>query len=750
MKHYLLISLFFIFSSQLYAEANPEGVIKGKVFDLATGSPLPGANILYKTNKGIKTSENGNFQLKIPPGNYTLVFQFIGYKSVSRTVQLVANETVELDIGLEYEVSYLEQVVVSADRVEQRVSELTVSMNLIKPELLAENHITDTEELINKTSGIEVLDGQASIRGGSGFSYGAGSRVLALIDGLPVLTADAGNIRWSFLPLENISQIEIIKGTSSVAYGSSALNGVINFRTADATNIPATRFYIESGIYDTPSNINWKWWDSPRIFSEASFSHLRKIGKTDLSIGLNILNDNGYRRLNDQKSGRLNIKLKHFSKTPGLNYGLSFNGGKAVRTDFVLWENGLTGALKQDPSTAIEVNSTFFTLDPFVSYKGSGNSKHDFRARFQSSENKFPSSAQNDSRAINFYAEYQLGYKISDKLNLNTGLSENLSRVVSNFYGNHNRFDAGVFVQLDLDLSARLRLTSGVRAEQNWLDGQNDKLVPLFRAGLNYKALDYTFLRLSFGQGYRYPSIAEKFASTTLGSVKIFPSLFVQPEKGWNAELGAKQGIGNDFFKGFMDVALFYSQNRDMIEYIFGIYPNPGEETYSYGFKATNIEASRVYGCEIQFLVDKSVGRFKNSLNGGYVFMVPVEYNLETKKSTGVMLKYRRKHSVTLNYTGSFGKFEMGAGFYIKSKILNIDDVFLAELTRESLLPGFYDYWTTHNKGYFVMDVNLGVNLTSQYKVSFVVKNLTNTEYMGRPGDIQPQRNFSLRLSGNF
>ncbi|MCK7529809.1 MAG: hypothetical protein MZV63_01490 [Marinilabiliales bacterium] len=53
-------------------------------------------------------------------------------------------------------------------------------------------HITDAQELITKTPGIEVLDGQASIRGGSGFSYGVGSRVLALIDGLPMMSADAG------------------------------------------------------------------------------------------------------------------------------------------------------------------------------------------------------------------------------------------------------------------------------------------------------------------------------------------------------------------------------------------------------------------------------------------------------------------------------------------------------------------------------------------------------------------------------
>ncbi len=136
---------------------------------------------------------------------------------------------------------------VSADRIEKRVAELSVSMNIVKPSVISQNHITEIQELINKTSGIEVLDGQASIRGGSGFSYGAGSRVLALIDGLPMLSADAGNIKWQYLPLENLAQIEIIKGASSVMYGSSALNGIINFRTADADIIPVTQFQHRSG-----------------------------------------------------------------------------------------------------------------------------------------------------------------------------------------------------------------------------------------------------------------------------------------------------------------------------------------------------------------------------------------------------------------------------------------------------------------------------------------------------------------------
>ena len=98
----------------------------------------------------------------------------------------------------------------------------------------------------------------------------------------------------------------------------------------------------------------------------------------------------------------------------------------------------------------------------------------------------------------------------------------------------------------------------------------------------------------------------------------------------------------------------------------------------------------------------------------------------------------------------SYKKFDMGFNLFAKSKILRIDDVFLNELTRETILPGFYDYWLENNRGYFLIDGNLGYKISVVLTLSVAVKNITNTEYMGRPGDIQPQRNYSLRLAGNF
>ncbi|MDO8896361.1 MAG: TonB-dependent receptor, partial [Bacteroidales bacterium] len=279
---------------------------------------------------------------------------------------------------------------------------------------------------------------------------------------------------------------------------------------------------------------------------------------------------------------------------------------------------------------------------------------------------------------------------------------------------------------------------------------KKDNLRPLVRSGINYRLFDFTYLRASFGQGYRYPSIAERHAATTLGAVKIFPNYFIKAESGWNAEAGIRQGLKTEYFTGQIDLALFYSQNKDLIEYIFGIYRNPGSQTFSFGFRADNIEASRVYGLELEWMLSNRIGNVVNTLNGGYVFMHPVEFNPYSGENTDKMLKYRRKHSLKLHWNSNFNKIDAGFSIYVRSKILRIDDVFLNELTREGLLPGFYNYWQTGNEGHLLLDLQLGYNLSEKYKLSLVVKNLFNEEYMGRPGDIQPQRNFSIRFAGRF
>ena len=82
-----------------------------------------------------------------------------------------------------------------------------------------------------------------------------------MIDDLPALQADAGYPNWDDIPVENINQIEVIKGAASAIYGSAALNGLIHVRTNYATATPVTKASVFYNFTMTPKDKSQKMVD---------------------------------------------------------------------------------------------------------------------------------------------------------------------------------------------------------------------------------------------------------------------------------------------------------------------------------------------------------------------------------------------------------------------------------------------------------------------------------------------------------
>ena len=216
------------FSINLYAQ---EAIIKGVIIDSEFNDPLIGVNVLLSNGKGAATNFDGEYSIKTVPGEHKVTYRYIGYKTITKNIEIKEGETKVINISLSESSNQLDDVVVSASKYEQKLGEVPVSMAIIKPALIENKAIRDAEAIIEQVPGVQVNENQISIRGGSGWSYGAGSRVMVLVDEMPMLAGDANDIKFSAIPMENIAQIEILKGASSVLYGSSALNGVINIRT---------------------------------------------------------------------------------------------------------------------------------------------------------------------------------------------------------------------------------------------------------------------------------------------------------------------------------------------------------------------------------------------------------------------------------------------------------------------------------------------------------------------------------------
>jgi outer membrane cobalamin receptor len=735
------------------SNAHAQGTISGRVIDAGSDEPLLGVNISANKRSGTSTDLQGEFTLSLDPGVHLIEFYYVGYAEQQREIALKEGESVRLEIRMELSRQLLDEVVVSAGKYEQKLSDVTVSMEVIKAKQLSDQNIVSLDQILEKTSGISILDGQPSIRGGSGYSYGAGSRVLMLVDDLPMISADAGDIKWNYLPVENVNQVEVIKGASSVLYGSSALNGVVNLRTRFPGNEPSTELTLFGGATMNPKRRELIWWDRTPLFAGGSFSHLRKAGNLDLSLGGNYYKNEGYREGEYESRIRGNVGLRYrFKKAQGLSIGLAASAMYMDKGDFLLWLDADSGAYRQNPESLTPMTGNRYNIDPSIEYSTRGGDKHSLKTRLYGVKNSLENADQNSASRL-WYAEYRYLKRFRSQTHWTSGISFSRNSIISNLFEDHRGSNASVYSQVDANLLKRLKISTGVRWEINALDGDLYYSIPVLRAGLNFQAGEATFLRASMGQGYRFPSVAEKFTSTNISALKIFPNPDLEPERGWSAELGVKQGMELGTWNGFADLALFWTEYSNMIEFTFGTYPPNPDDIPTFddvGFKALNIGNARINGIEGTLSAAGKVGPVGLQLSGGYTYLNPVDPSLldstDLVKEEGHILKYRRRHLLKGDLEGRVWKIFAGINLQYNSRMINVDEVFLDPFIGNMLLPGFPQYWEDHSTAYTLLDFRIGWNITEMLRITAILRNAFNVEYLGRPGDIGQPRNITVQM----
>ena len=177
----LLLLLLTIIQAGVFAQ---DAVLKGVITDALSGETLPGVTV-RAGNQGTNSDLDGRYTLTLPAGAYQLSFTYTGYEAQSKTIRLTAGETRTFDIALGSADNLLQQATVTAGKFEKPLGEVTVSIDVLKPKLIESVNTTSVDEVLTKVPGVSILDGQASIRGGAGYSYGAGTRVLLLVDDIP-------------------------------------------------------------------------------------------------------------------------------------------------------------------------------------------------------------------------------------------------------------------------------------------------------------------------------------------------------------------------------------------------------------------------------------------------------------------------------------------------------------------------------------------------------------------------------------
>jgi len=766
-KYYFLFLITFFSCFQIFSQ---KATISGTITDFKTKETLVGVNVIVNKTKGFATDENGFYAIELEPGDYNIEFTFIGYVSEKKKISLKENDKITLNMRLEDESKILNEVVVSAGKFEQKLSEVTVSMDIIKASMIENTNTQSIETAVQQVPGVMVMEDQVSIRGGSSYSYGAGSRVLLLVDDLPMLAGASGDVKWCLAPVENIEQIEIIKGAASALYGSSALNGVINIRTKYPKIKPETKLIFSSGIYGNPEREETKWWGNTQpIFTGIQIFHSRMIGNFDLVIGGNFQLDNGYREINNSQQARLNFNTRwRNKKIKGLSYGINFNGLKTYGSDYLLWKDGDSGIYRANSSFNQQYNNTRLYIDPYITYFSSTGNRHSLKTRLYRTVN-----VNNTNKTSNdnlFFGDYQYQKHLENNLTWSSGITATHIQSIAETYGKRYRSGSSgaVYSQFDKKFD-RLNASFGARWEAYQLEQDKTNSRPVFRTGLNYRLFEYTHLRSSFGQGFRYPTIAEKYIRSSAGAINLFPNDTLKPEKGWSAELGFTQGFKISNWTGYFDVAGFWTEYQDMIEFGFGYhFPYtatfyPPDTVFKYlGFKAYNISNAQITGVDITLVGNGKLFGLPTSLMAGYTYTNPIdmdaqEVGKDLTSSRSRILKYRFYHSMKIDFEMAYKKINYGFSMNYFSEIINIDKAFEDSLRFPNgnaiifngqpmyILPGLREYRDKNNNGAMIFDARIGLDLSDKSRFSLVVRNFTNKEYMIRPGDVQPPRTFALQ-----
>ncbi len=787
MKQTLLI--LFLFSTFLYGQE-----INGNITD-DKGVTLVGVLVEGSHHEKTRSDLDGNFTLKTKGFPITLTFKLFDFKF--KTIVLDAPLKNPLKIVMTPLTQEVEGIVVSASRRKQKIENIPISLEIIKPRLIENKGITSVEDAVDLAPGTYTMDGQISIRGGSGFSYGAGSRVLMVYNDIPLLSADASDIKFESIPFENIDQIEVLKGASSVLYGSGALNGIVSIRNKLPTTEGETKITYQVGLYDQAPRPGLQWTKTSLLSNQFSAYHGKMYDKFGYTISAYTYKTDGYRAGEEQKRARVNGSfIFKPEKIKRLKLGIDYSLSMERKGIFIIWESDSLGYYPSggtvnpyaDTSSLSVIEAFRAMIDPHAIWYDQSNNKHTLKTRFYNTTNR--SQSGYGASANMYYADYKFERHFNRDWTITAGLTGNWGIINSELYGNQKSRNYSLYAQFEKSFG-KLDITGGVRGEfyqANDLDPDSKTyfskdstrsmpIRPIFRAGLHYQVAKATHLRASFGQAYRYPSIAERFASTSVGALNIFPNPNLKPERGWSAELGIKQGYKIGEFKGFIDVSGFINEYQNMMEFTFGYYkpdeipvsldPNaPGYIGKWVGFRAENAEHARITGGEISINGTGKIGPVEITTLLGYTYINPIvvdpdsAYIYGENKNGGFsdtssnMLKYRFKHLAKGSISLKYKNFMLGFDGRYNSFMTNIDNTFEngvnVAFDNIQILPGLKDYRKRHHNGDLVFDARIGYQFTNNLQLHFIVNNLFNHEYMTRPGDIQAPRQFIIRLQAKF
>jgi len=539
----------------------------GTVVDSQTGKPLPAANVqILGTTRGASADRDGRFVVaNLPPGTYSVRASMIGYRSVTKDgVEVSEGQETRLTFSLQPAPIEFDPIVVVAGKAQQRLDQAAVSISVVSARDIQRRSATNLIEALETAPGVNFIGEQINIRGSTGYTFGAGNKVLLLLDGVPVYASDTGQFNWDMLPPLDIEQIEVLKGAGSTLWGASALGGVVNVITRSPSPQGQLLFSWTAGKYDRPYYDEWRWTNPDRLhYTREDLSYSRSFGPLGLRLSAGRFMSTGYTQLGDFQKYNLTARADYRFRN-SVRWTVYAAYSYIKRGFFVQWKG------QNDPYEVDEANlgnraatnqlACYTKVVVPLSARLAVHVRGSFVRTLMG--NQFGPEA-NFNPAWGQGLEAQVDWLPHQQHTITGGVQYQHDAGSTKYFGSHRGFFIGPYLQDEWRLRDNLRLTAGLRYDRYQIIGglKEDLFSP--RLGLNWQPWASTSVRASVGSGFRAATIVERYLELTVMNFKIKANPGIRAERSWAYDVGFRHYIGRNWN---MDVSLFDNEYWDMIE----------------------------------------------------------------------------------------------------------------------------------------------------------------------------------------
>jgi len=649
------------------------GVVHGTVHD-SLGRPIAGAQVtILGTPLGVVTARDGRYTLgAVPPREVVLSARAPLYRSSLDTVRLGPGDSVQVDFVLhsnpsaiiEY-IDTLSPVVVTAAKRSQLLAQAVTSVVLVSPSDIARRAVNTVDEALDKAPGVQFLYGQVNIRGSTGYVQGLGSRVLLLVDGVPANQGDRGGINWDLVPLDEVQRVEIVKGAGSSLYGSAALGGVVNLLTRDIEPGFHARLRATGASYANPPHDVWRFRDytGGEESLGATGSYGGELVRASITGGG--WHSDGYREQDRRNHWQTAAKLD-WRPASATRVAASGSWASDQYETPLIW---CTRGGCDDRGQAYQ---------PFmIDTSGRGSFTRSDKGYLTATVERTPSErlswlargswlrthfidyqpANNDAGVANRVgAELRALVRPAEDRVVTVGAEAARSDVMSDIFGDHSQNELAAYGESEQRFG-RARITAGARIDYLAVDGGGLSAVVSPRLGALLET-HHGAWRVSAGRGFRAPSLAERFVSTSVSGLVVIPNPNLVPETAWSFELGNTAHIAPSISS---DAALFWTQAYDLIE------PNVNLSTGQIQFR--NVSRARLVGLDLALTARPLTPRLTTSLAYTFLYARQLAHDALPEQP----LAFRPKHLVTLATDYQSGAVSVGGDFRYTSRFERVE-----------------------------------------------------------------------------